>query len=176
MLGNWNTEGNKSFINLKLVATPWVTEEQPKFAVLWENFEVTEESYSQMAGKLTKIKATFTPAKGRMGDVYGFKAFLEGEDAIYVVESTINNSSKDLLNALAVNLGEELKIVLYLNKNGYPTSSVKLTDGNWAQTAFEYNNLETVALYEKIASLTTEDDVAVLTEGKSEINAEDIPF
>jgi hypothetical protein len=45
-----------------------------------------------------------------MGDIYGFKAFLEDGDEIYVIESTITNASKDLLNALLVNIGKVLDI------------------------------------------------------------------
>jgi len=150
--GNWNSE-DKTFINLKLTSTPWVTEEQPKFTVIWEDFKPTSETYSEVGGKLLKIKGSFTPAKGHMGDIFGFKAFLEDWEEIYVVESTITNASKDLLNALLVNVGQVLKISLYLNKNWYPTSSVKLEDGNWAQTAFEFNKIDNKELYNKMVEM-----------------------
>ena len=173
-LSNWNIqEDNKTFVNLKLKSTVWPTEERPVFVVLGDDFKETKETYSKAKGKLLKIKGTFTPAKWRMGDIYGFKAFLEDGDEIYVIESTITNASKDLLNALLVNIGKVLDIWLYLNKNGYPTSSVKLSgnfeDGNWAQTAFEYNQIYIKKLYEKIEELNAE------KEGE-EIQNEDIPF
>jgi len=169
MLGN-NTDwgGNKTFINLKLTATPWETTEKPMFVKLGEDFAPTGEEYSSVEGKLTKIKATHTPAKWRMGDVYWFKAFLEDWEEIYVIESTITNASKDLLNALLVNLGTKLSISLYLNKNGYPTSSVKLEDWNWAQTAFEFNAIDMPWLYDKIVELEPKEEET--------IEAIDVPF
>ena len=86
---------------------------------------------------------------------------------IYVVESTITNASKDLLNSLLVNIWETLKVSLYLNKNWYPTSSVKLDNWNYAQTAFEYNKLDMKELFNAIEKNT---------EWSVELDISDIPF
>jgi len=170
MLSNGNGEGgDKTFINLKLKSTVWPTEEQPKFVKLDENFKETNEDYSEMKGKLTKIKATHTPAKWQMGDIYWFKAFLEDWEEIYVIESTITNASKDLLNALLVNVWTTLKINLYLNKNKYPSSSVKLEDWNWAQTSMAYNEIDTAKLYDAIVAM----EGPVKEEG---VSMSDVPF
>lgn len=149
-LGNWNNNDTKEFVNLKLSSVVWPTDEKPMFVKLWADFKETSEKYSMVEWKLIKIKWSFTPAKWRMWDIYWFKAFFEDEKYIYVIESTITNASKDLLNALLVNLWKELKVVLYLNKNWYPTSSVKLADWNYAQTAFEYNKLDIKELFNAI--------------------------
>ena len=172
--GNGNSE-DKTFINLKLTATPWVTTEVPKFTVVGEDFKLTDEAYSGVKGKLIKIKGSFTPAKGHMGDIYGFKAFLEDWEEIYVIESTITNASKDLLNALLVNVGQVLKVKLYLNKNGYPTSSVKLEDGNWAQTAFEFNQIDNKELYNKVVELEKAGPEAE-PDKEEGVSVSDIPF
>jgi len=173
-LSNGNSEwGDKKFINLKLTSEPGPTKEQPKFVVLWDDFKETEERYSELKGKLTKLVWTHTPPKGKRGDVYGFKAFFEdtteGANEIYVIESTLTNASKDLLNALLANMWVELKINLYLNKNEYPTSSVKLADGNWAQTSMEFNKIDTKELYEQLEGLNKEKEW-------EEITVENMPF
>lgn len=189
MLGNGNNDSvEKTFINLKLVATPWVTDVQPKFVVLWNDFKETGETYSQVEGKLIKIKGSFTPAKGKMGDIYGFKAFIEDiedGDEMYVIESTITNASKDLLNSIVDNVGKHLKVNLYLNKNGYPTSSVKTPDGEWAKTKFEFNAIDIPSLYnsiqdaEKNVHTTDVNDISMTKEEldrKDSISIEDVPF
>ena len=173
MLGNWKNE-DKNFINLKLTATAWETDISPVFTVLGADFKETAETYSQVKWKLIKINPTFTPAKGKMGDIYWFKAFLEDGDEMYVVESTITNASKDLLNALLVNIGIVLSISLYLNKRSYPTASVKLEDWNWAQTAFEFSALDNKALYEKMVEI--QEPKVVKVEDEWEATAENMPF
>jgi len=168
-LNNGKNEGeDKTFINLILRSTPGATDVQPKFVKLNDKFEDTDETYSEISGKLTAIKSTHTPAKGKRGEIFWFKAFIEDGDEIYVVSSTLTNASRDLLNALLVSKGKELKINLYLNKHQYPASSVKLADGNWAQTALEYNKIDNKVLF---------DLINWQTEGKAEeLTAEDVPF
>lgn len=171
-LSNWNAQdGDKTFINLKLVSEAWPTKEQPKFEVLGEDFKPTGDTYTELKGKLIKIVGTHTPPKGKRWDVYGFKAFFEDGEEIYVVESTLTNASKDLLNALLVNIQTVLKVNLYLNKNWYPTSSVKLEDGNWAQTSMEYNQIDVTKLYEAIEIASPKQ-----SEASEELAVEDIPF
>jgi len=169
-LWNWWWWEEKTFINLKLVAPAWPTEEQPKFVKLGEDFKLTNEKFSELKGKLIKLKNTFTPAKGKMGDIYWFKAFFEDWEEIYVVESTITNASKDLLNTLLVNIWTVLKVNLYLNKSQYPTSSIKLEDWGWAETAMAFNEIDVKELYNRIWALDTQ------PENNEDINIEDVPF
>lgn len=152
MLSNWTEENNKEFINLKLTSVPWPCEkhEAPKFVVLWNDFQPTEEKYSELSGKLIKIRSSFTPAKWRMWNIFWFKAFFDWWDKVAVVESTITNASKDLLNSLIPNIGKELKISLYLNKNWYPTSSVKDWQWQFVETAMPFNSINTETLFNLI--------------------------
>ena len=69
---------------------------------------------------------------------------------MYVLDSTITNASKDLLNALLANVGVVLNVALYVNKNNYPASSVKLENGNYAQTKLEFQEASPTKLYEQI--------------------------
>ena len=173
MLGNGNGEwGGKTFINLKLVSVVWPCEKEdaPKFAVLGADFNETGESHNQVQGKLTKLTPSFTPAKGKMGDIFGFKAFIEDGEEVYVIESTITNASKDLLNSLVANIGEVLKINLYLNKNAYPTASVKLENGDWAKTLLPFNEIDNKKLFDAIPSADAKEEKG------SDISATDIPF
>ena len=174
-IGNWNNS-EKEFMNLKLSSTVWPTDEKPMFVKLGADFKETDEKYSFIEWKLIKVKWTHSPAKWKMWDIYWFKAFFEDEGMIYVVESTITNASKDLLNALLVNIWEVLKVTLYLNKNWYPTSSVKLDNWNYAQTAFEYNKLDMKELFNAIESVSEEVVDTKTSATKKEIDISDIPF
>ena len=149
--GNWGGE-DKNFINLKLTSTPWPIDSKDD-APYFErqiDFKSTGEKYTSLSGKLVKIKGTHTPAKGKMGDIYWFRAFFEDGDDIYVVDSTITNASKDLLNALLANVWVVLSIALYVNKNNYPASSVKLENGNYAQTKLDFQEASPTNLYEQV--------------------------
>ena len=167
MLSNW-TESNKKFFNLKLVSEVWPTTEMPKLVLLWDDFKPTDTTFNKVEWVLKKIKWSFSPAKWRMWDIYWFKAFLEDWEEVYVIDSTITNASKWLLNALLTSIWKEVKVSLYLNKNWYPSTSVRLWDWNFAQTAFDFQNLDWKKLYDKILELDTSDN--------DDIRIEDIPF
>jgi hypothetical protein len=161
----WNTDSNKKYVNLKLVAVAWPVEkvDWPKFVKLWENFEETWESYTRVSWKLTWIKPTFTPKKGKMWDIYWFKAILEDGDEVVVIESTITNASKDLLNWLLASKDKVVEVSLYINKNWYPTSSVRV-DWNFSETYLPFNQIDNIKLFnwisEKFVS-DKKDEVAV---------------
>lgn len=167
-LSNWNNENNKTFINLKLVAEVWPTDIRPLFYKVDSNFALTNETFSNVEGKLVKVKWTHTPAKGRMGDIYWFKAFVEDGEFIYVLESTITNASKSLLNSLLPSKDKDVKISLYLNKNGYPTASVKVGE-DFAEQFMDYKAIDNIALYDAIEKFYP-------TTKEEELTAEDIPF
>lgn len=172
-LGNWNEWGDKNFINLKLVAIPGPIEkkdDEPKFVKLDWDFKETEEKFTQVSWKLLKIKPTYT--KITRWEVFGFKAFIEDNEEIYVVESTITNASKDMLNSLLTQIwGEYIKINVYLNKNKYPTACVKNASGEHVAQKFDFASLDTKALYDEVVSLYE------FTDGNNEdINVEDVPF
>jgi len=161
-LNNGNGEGgNKTFINLKLVATPGPTKDKPTLVKLDADFKETDETFTNVSGKLTGLKKTFTAAKGKMGDIYWFKAFIEDGEEVYVIESTITNASKDLLNSLIPNIGEQVKISLYLNKKEYPTASVRGVDDKFVKQALDFKDLDTVALYNAIPEGKKEEEIDV---------------
>lgn len=151
-LWNWNIQ-EKKYINLKLISVPWPCEkhEAPKFVVLDKDYKETEEKYSSISWIVKFIKWTHTPAnpKRRMQDIYWFKAFIEDLDEVYVIESTITNASKDLLNSLLWNKDNKVDISLYLNKNMYPSSAVKI---NWeyAVTRLDFKWLDWVTIFNEI--------------------------
>lgn len=172
MLWNW-TESNKKYINLKLVSVSWPVENKndaPKFYVLWDDFQLTDTAYTKIKWKLTWIKSTFTPKKWKMWDIYGFKAFLEDWDEVYVIESTITNASKDMLNNLINSKDKVVEISLYLNKNNYPASSVKDEAWNFVQWVIDFKSITPQWLTDAI------NKTFVKKEESSEINVEDIPF
>lgn len=119
MIGN-TTNVNKKYTNVKFVSTVWPTDEKPYFSVLWDDYKETGKANS-VSGKLSFIKPTFTPKKGKMWDIYWFKAFLEDGDEVVVIESTITNASKDFLNILLSCKNKNVRIDVKLNKNWYPT-------------------------------------------------------
>ena len=166
--------GDKKFVNLKLVSVVWPCEESdaPKFVLLWDDFRETDKSENQISGKLTKLIGTHTPAKGRMGDIFWFKAFLEDGDEILVVESTITNASKDMLNSLIPNIRKELKINVFLNKNQYPSSSVK-ENWKWVETYLPYNEIDNEKLFQWI---NVDEALPAQEDNSGDINPEDIPF
>ena len=170
MLGNGQWEG-KTFINLKLVAVAGPIDSKadaPKFVKMDENFKPTNETFTNVSGLLTKIKPTFTAAKGKMGDIYGFKAFLEEGEEVYVIESTITNASKDILNSLIPNIGKKLAISVYTNKNQYPTGSVRDEDGQFVDQVLPFKDLDNVKLHGMIP--------AEEAPTNGDIQPEDIPF
>jgi len=170
MLSNGKSD-DKTFINLKLSSTVWPTDEAPKFVKLDEAFKETGDTYSQLEGKLIKIKGTYTPAKGKMGDIYWFKAFIEDGEEICVIESTITNASKDLLNSLLLNVWEVISISLYLNKHKYPSSAVKWEDWKWVDTYMVYNEIDNVKLYNKAKELEEGNKPE-----EEELTVEQVPF
>lgn len=142
------------YVNFKLVAVAGPVEDKsdaPKFVKLDENFNQTNTALSFLEGKVKWIKKTHTPAKWRMWDIYWFKLFLEiSEGKVIIVESTITNASKDLLNSLILNKDKEVKISLYLNKNWYPSSSVKDAEGNYVPTLLDFKTISAEWLHEGI--------------------------
>ena len=170
----WNsTENNKTYINLKLVSVPGPCEKQdsPKFYVLWDDFQLTDKSYTKIKWKLTWIKSTFTPKKGKMWDIYWFKAFLEDGDEIYVIESTITNASKDILNNLLTSKDKVVEVSVYLNKNWYPTWSIKLEDWNFAPWFMDFKSITPQGLTDGINNTFVKKE-----ENSWELNIWDIPF
>lgn len=129
MIGN--NSGNKKYINVKYVSTVGPTEEKPYFAILGEDYKETDKA-TTIGGTLTDLKGSFTPAKGKMGDIYGFKAYFNDGEEVVVLESTITNASKDMLNVILLSKGLNLKVDAKLNKNKYPTAYVTDVDsGDW---------------------------------------------
>lgn len=194
-LWNWNGEmGDKTFINLKLVSTPWPVEKEdaPKFVRLDSDFKETDERYTSLSGKLIKFKSSFTPKKGARWDIYGFKAIFDAMDNenIYVLESTLTNASKDLLNGLLLYSGEEVEAKIYLNKNGYPSAVVKDAGGNHTSQFADYTKLgkkdwvPLTDLYDEVVRLEEEAsarkeanaEANVEVDDKEELTVEDMPF
>lgn len=129
MIGN--NSGNKKYINVKYVSTVWPTEEKPYFAILGDDYKEVDRA-TTIGGTLTDLKGSFTPAKGKMGDIYGFKAYFNDGEEVVVLESTITNASKDMLNVLLLSKGLNLRVDAKLNKNKYPTAYVTDVDsGDW---------------------------------------------
>lgn len=175
----WN-ETEKTYINLKLIAVVWPVEDikrdAPKFIKLDKEFKPIGETFTKVSGKLSWVKKTFTPKKGKMWDIYWFKAFLDQEDgSVVVIESTITNASKDLLNALLANKGKQIEISLYLNKNKYPTSSVREA-GEFVPTYVKFNEIDTIELFNSIEKVFVKDEDDEVNQGSDDINIEDIPF
>lgn len=174
MLWNWNNESNKTYVNLKLVSVPWPISDKndaPKLVVLWDNFQPTDKTFTKIKWKLNWIKSTFTPKKGKMWDIYWFKAFIEDGEEVYVIESTITNASKDLLNSLLSAKDKVVDISLYLNKNWYPTSSTRWEDWDFIAWALDFKSLTPQVLTDAINSTFVKKE-----EVSNEINVEDIPF
>lgn len=169
----------KNYTNVKLVSVPWpVTDKKdsPRFAVLWDNYELTDKYFTQIKWKVTWIKSTFTPKKWKMWDIYWFKVFIsdiENPNNVLVIESTITNASKDLLNALINSKDKVVNISLYLNKNGYPTASVKTEDGNFIQWALDFKTLNWETLKAKVDEVFKSSEQEIKS---NDINLEDIPF
>lgn len=142
------------YTNFKLVATPGPLEDKsdaPKFVKLWDNFELTNTNLSSLEGKVNWIKKTYTPAKWPRQEIFWFKVFLEvAEGKIAVIESTITNASKDLLNSLIPTKDEKVKISLYLNKNWYPASSVKDENWEYTPTAMDFKEVTAKGLHDAI--------------------------
>lgn len=159
----WNewSGSSKNYINLKLVATPWPVgkEDAPYFEKQVE-FKPTGENFTKVSWVLTHIKPTFTPKKGKMWDIYGFKAYLEDWNEIYVIESTITNASKTLLNDLLNNKGKNLELSLYINKSGYPSSSVR-ENGNFVEWMFKFKDLDNVKLHTAISEKFKQEEKGV---------------
>ena len=162
-----NSTSNGKKINLKLVSVVWPVENKsdaPKFVVLDLDYKETWVSYNKIKWTLTNLYGSFTPKKWKMWDIYWFKAYLKDWDEFYVIESTITNASKDLLNWLLTSKDKEIEISLYLNKNNYPASSVR---ENWefVKWKYEFKELENVKLFNSILEAFPE-----------ELKASDLPF
>ena len=180
-----STSSKKRYVNLKFVSTvgPCEKDEAPFFVLKDENFTLTDEKFSKVSGKVTKIESSFSPAKGKMGDIYGFTLYIEDSstDDIYAIDSTITNASKGLLNAALANVGKEVSINAYLNKNMYPTTSMRDSDGEFALLAIpDFKSVTTEKLFELIPK-EGDNEARQVTPPKrvrddSEINIEDIPF
>lgn len=171
MLSNWKGQEEKNYTNVKLVSTPGPLENRkdgPKFVVLGEDFKETTASFTEVVGKVSWVKWTFTPAKGKRWDIYGFKAFIEDGSEVVVIESTITNASKDMLNALINAKWANVKISLYVNKNGYPSSSVKDADGNFIKWALDFKEANQVNLYNAInLTYVANDDKASVSDAEA---------
>ena len=165
MLENSNSWG--AFKYLKLVAPQGPTEEFPKFVVQWgkeENYELTDESYTKVRGMVDNIKTTHNGKTGK-DEVKWFEAIIVDGDESYVIKTTMSNASKDLANHLLamVWVTDFINISLYLNKNKYPSSSVKLDNEEFAPTSLDFKGLDKNALWESI-------------KGQEPVSTEEIPF
>lgn len=193
-----NTEGgeNSSKINLKIKSVPWPLEDAdrkkdaPHFAVLDEDFKESGEIANTVNGVVKSVYGSFTPAKGRMWDVYWFTTYIEDGWETYKIDSTINNLSKGLASILINNVGKDLTVKLYVNKNWYPSAYTTFTwdeetkvegkvfeiDGEKI-SVFEKSKKGTGVTYEDIYNAIKEQEPVKKEEQEDEwINSEDIPF
>lgn len=184
----WTGEvSNVNNISLKLVAEAWPTEVQPKLVVKAKNedtgkYELTEDRYQKISGKVISIRTSHNGKEG-LKEVKGFVACLQDGDERYYIDATMTNASKDIANHILASIGQVVSIGLYLNKNQYPTASVKLENGEYAPTHFEFNGLDKDKLWDAIKAQeadttadnsATVEDVADVFDQESEI--EDLPF
>ena len=175
-LGN-NNEGIKA-INLKLVAkqgdpdTPLTKEDAPKFVKKDEDFNLTNETYTQVKGKINKIKTSHN-GKSWQKEVKGFVIEMEDDGEKYYIDSTMSNASKDLANHALANIGKEVVITLYLNKSNYPASVVKTLNGEHTPSHFDFKGLDKNALWDAIKA---QEEQEVGTNKEEGFSVEDIPF
>lgn len=170
----WGNEKVKKYTNVKLVATPGPVEKKdwPKFVILDWNYAETWESATKITGKLTWLKSSFTPKKGKMGDIFGFKAFIEDGEEVIVLESTITNASKDIANSLLNAKWLDVEISVYVNKNWYPSSIVR----SWEEIVrgvIPFQEVTGAKLKEAIDSTFVSDENKPSSE---EIDINNIPF
>lgn len=175
----WENEGsNKNIVSLKLVAPQGPTEEFPKFFVKQKNeatgkYEITDTSYGKISGVVKSIRTSHNGKTGKQ-EVKGFVVCMEDGDDRYYIDATMTNASKDIANHVLANIGERLEISLYLNKNQYPTASVK-EGGDFATTHMDFKGLDKDALWDAIKA--QEDEVKQApSEGSDVIEDEDLPF
>lgn len=168
--------GNKSkgAINLKLVAkqgdpdSPLTKEDAPKFVKKDEDFNLTNETYTQIKGKINKIKTSHN-GKSWQKEVKGFVIEMEDDGEKYYIDSTMSNASKDLANHALANIGKEVVISIYLNKSNYPASVVKTLNGEHTPSHFHYEGLDKNALWDAIKAQEESNSEEEITEG-------DLPF
>lgn len=182
MLGNWDEKVYENTY-LKLIAQTWPTEEKPVFQVKKKNeawvYEMLEK-YTEVTWIFKGIRATHNGKTGR-DEVRGFSIMLqdeEDENKRVFIEATLTNASKDLANALVglSYLGERVKIQTYLNKQKYPSMSIK--DAEWSRIeGFLKYPLNKDELYKLIQE--AEEDLKGDNKEEEkwvEINLEDVPF
>lgn len=178
----WVDGTQKKFVNLKLISITWPVKDKakqwPKFHIMWKDFKDTWETVTQVIGTLTKITSSFTPKNGAIWDVYGFKAYLEDGDEIYVIESTINNGSKGWLNKLLKNKGVKMKITAFVNDRMYPDISVKTMDNEHVEQHIPFPKIVTIE--EVYAGINKYFPVEIKEEDKKKeewgLSVDDSPF
>lgn len=181
-LGNGN-DGAGSSISLKLVAQQGDKDvskkiEQPRLVVKEKNeatgkYELTDTKYSQLSGEVVSMRSSHNGKSGK-DEVKGFVACIKDGDETYYIDSTMTNASKDLANHLLASIGKVVSISLYVNKNNFPTASVKLADGSFAPTHMPYNALDRDQLWLDIKAQEATKDSADAS--SDEVAVEDLPF
>lgn len=181
----WNWGETSNGVNLKLIAVQGSKvkgkEDAPKFGVQEkaENGKYeTVDTYTQLSGVVKSISSTET---GEGHDrVRGFKLILQDGDETYYIDSTMTNASKDLANHALASIGKFIKISLYLNKNNYPSASVKLQDDSYAPTEFNFKDLDKDTLWEAIkaqeGAKQEEEEVKWAEKQEETVDFEDLPF
>lgn len=126
---------SSKYINLKFTKT---ADDKPAF-VLQEDFKDTATSFKKVSWNLKSIRGSFTPKGGtNKYDTYGAKIELEDEGEVYVIDTTITNGSKDMLNGiLSAKVGDRVVLDTYINGKGY-VASAAIRDENleWKEKYF----------------------------------------
>lgn len=173
-LGNNNNNEFKSK-SLKLLAEAGPTTVKPTLALKKKNeatgkYELSWEVFSNISWVIKGIKTSHN-WKTWMKEVKWFVLTLEDWDERYYIDATMTNASKDLANMWLVNIWNNVNISLYLNKNWYPSVSVKLDDWSFAKWKFQYP-LDKDLLWNAIK----EQEYVPQEGSNNEINIEDIRF
>lgn len=178
---------NKTYIDY--IAEQWPTDNTPYFE-----------------DKEGGVKST--NVKGTLKDIYGAKTvgkhtvrsltfvIVDDEWDELHINGSLVQGTKDVFNWVLNNVGNKIGVGIYLNKNKYPTGSVRDEKGEFVEnTFFEFNAIDLDGIWAEIeanhgfffkdweadrvfveATNWKADSNEVKAEAGSDINVEDIPF
>lgn len=142
---NWNgSNANKIYIDYKV--TEWPTEDSPYFLDRENNIQSKNTKgflkgayWAKTVGKHTVRSITFVIVDEDWDEQH--------------INGSLVQGTKDVFNALLANIGKDVAVWIYLNKNKYPSGSVRDGKGNFVEdTFFPYNAIDLEGMWNEIVN------------------------
>lgn len=135
-LKNESSNEGRTYIDIIVGnAQDWPTEVKPYF-----HDSETDVKTSNIKGKLISARGSMTPWSRGVKSITLVVVDKDGDELH--INGSITQGTKDLFNQALANIGKDVALGVYLNKNGYSTGSVRVNDKFVEDTLFPYNEID----------------------------------